>query len=73
MAHSEMYEDGSRVNKFFSADTNAKLAEQLGMASSEAFMNGAVAVEQHVVNGNEPCPKCESGIRFDLCCGKTNI
>ena len=19
--------------------------------------------------GNEPCPKCDSGIRYDLCCG----
>ena len=70
MAHLETYEDGSKINKFFEAATANKLADQLGKASSEAFMNGAVAVEQHVIHGNEPCPKCASGIRFDLCCGK---
>ena len=70
MAHSEIYDDGSRIDKFFEADTKQRLAEQLGNASSLAFKNGAVAVEQHIVHGNEPCPKCTSGIRFDLCCGK---
>lgn len=72
MAHSEIYPDGSRINKVIEAETKRQLADQLGKASRDAFMNGAIGVEQHIIHGNEPCPKCTSGIRFDLCCGKTD-
>ncbi len=69
MAHSEIYPDGNRIDKFVSAETHPELAKFFGKLSSEAFLNGAERVEQRIIHGNETCPKCDSGLRFDLCCG----
>jgi len=69
MAHSEIYPDGSRIDKFLSAKTLDKLAGKFSKLSNTAFMKGAERVEQRIVHGNEVCPKCDSGLRFDLCCG----
>ncbi len=71
MASSEMYSDGSKITRFFKGN-DVVLAEKLGNAAKKAFEAGAVKVEQHIIMGNEVCPKCDSGIRFDLCCGKTD-
>lgn len=70
MAHSEIYPDGSKIEKFFGAKTDSELYKKFGQFSSEAFMNGAEKVEQRIVHGNKTCPKCKSGLRFDLCCGE---
>lgn len=69
MAHSEIYPDGNRIDKFFSADCLESFAKKFGNLSEQAFLNGAVKVEQQIIHGNEPCPKCNSGLRYDLCCG----
>ncbi len=71
MAHSEMYEDGSRLHQFFSGE-QSKLAEKFGRLSQQAFESGAVKVEQQIVNDNDRCP-CGSELRFDLCCKKTKM
>jgi hypothetical protein len=69
MAHSEIYPDGSKIEKFFKAKNMTELSEKFGKLSSQAFLNGAEKVEQKVIHGNEVCPKCDSGLRYDLCCG----
>jgi len=69
MATTEIYPDGSKINKFFSANSIPSLSKKFGDASLFAFMNGAERVEQRIVRGNEVCPMCDSGLRFDLCCG----
>ena len=70
MAHLEIYPDGSQLEKYCKAHSGEELAKKLGQFSSEAFLNGAERVEQHIIRGNEVCPKCKSGLRFDLCCGE---
>ncbi len=77
MAHSERYPDGSRLDTFFGVDDlkksiNETFANKFGALAEKAFENGACKVEQRISMGNEPCPKCESGLRFDLCCLKNS-
>ena len=72
MAHTEIYPDGhlpKSLSQFVGPDSMDGLANKFGKLSSEAFLNGAERVEQRIIHGNEVCPKCKSGLRFDLCCG----
>ena len=69
MAHSEIYPNGDTVNKFFKVNSVEKMSQKFGNLSTKAFLNGAEKVEQRIIRGNETCPKCDSGLRFDLCCG----
>ncbi len=68
MSSTEFYPDGQKVTKFVSGPV-AEMAEKFGNLSNQAFLNGAERVEQKIINGNETCPKCDSGLRFDQCCG----
>lgn len=72
MSHSEMYPDGRKITKFIEEDLtiNKTLADQFAALSQQAFDNGAEKVEQRVIHGNETCPMCDSGLRFDLCHGQ---
>ena len=70
MAHSEIYPNGKTLIKFFESNSGQEMADKFSTLSHDAFLRGAERVEQHVIHGNEPCPMCDSGIRFDLCCGK---
>lgn len=72
MAHTEIYPNGhlpKKIMKFIGPDSAEALADQFGELSTAAFLHGAERVEQRIIHGNEVCPKCQSGLRFDLCCG----
>ena len=66
MAHSETYQDGTKIHQILSG-RQKDMANKMGSLSTLAFLNGATAVEQKLMNDNEECV-CGSGLRFDLCC-----